>query len=55
VFCNSSHSAVKSGNTCDLITFRFSYMIYRGTTQFPIRRHVLLLKGYSIYWIVLLH
>jgi hypothetical protein len=30
VFCNSSHSAVKSGSNWDLIAFRFSYVISRG-------------------------
>jgi hypothetical protein len=35
VFCNSSHSAVKSGNTCDLIAFRFSYVMSRGDNSIP--------------------
>jgi hypothetical protein len=30
VFCNSSHSALKSGQICDLIAFRFSYVMSRG-------------------------
>jgi hypothetical protein len=43
VFCNSSHSAVKSSKICDLIAFRFSYIMSRGKVLFPTRRHVLLL------------
>jgi hypothetical protein len=35
VFCNSSHSAVKSGNTCDLIAFYFSYVMSRGDNSIP--------------------
>jgi hypothetical protein len=35
VFCNSSHSAVKSGRTCDFIAFRFSYVISRGDNSIP--------------------
>jgi hypothetical protein len=30
VFCNSSHSAVKSGKTWDLMAFLFSYVMSRG-------------------------
>jgi hypothetical protein len=30
MFCSSSHSAVKSGNTWDLIAFHFSYVMSRG-------------------------
>jgi hypothetical protein len=35
VFCSSSHSAVKSGNTWDLIAFRFSYVMSRGDNSIP--------------------
>jgi hypothetical protein len=35
VFCNSSNSAVKSGKTCDLIVFRFSYVMSRGDNSIP--------------------
>jgi hypothetical protein len=35
VFCNSSHSAVKSGCTWDLIAFRFSYVMSRGDNSIP--------------------
>jgi hypothetical protein len=35
VFCNSSHSAVKSGKTCDLIAFRFLYVMSRGDNSIP--------------------
>jgi hypothetical protein len=35
VFCNSSHSALKSGKTCDLIAFHFSYVISRGDNSIP--------------------
>jgi hypothetical protein len=35
VFCNSSHSVVKSDKTCDLITFRFSYVMSRGDNSIP--------------------
>jgi hypothetical protein len=35
VLCNSSHSAVKSGNTCDLIAFCFSYVMSRGDNSIP--------------------
>jgi hypothetical protein len=35
MFCNYSHSAVKSGNTWDLIAFRFSYMMSRGDNSIP--------------------
>jgi hypothetical protein len=42
VLCNSSHSAVKSGKTCDLIVFRFSYVMSRGDNSIPHKetRHV---------------
>jgi hypothetical protein len=35
MFCNSSHSAVKSGKTWDLIAFRFSYVMSRGDSSIP--------------------
>jgi hypothetical protein len=35
VFCYSSHSAVKSGKTWDLIAFRFSYVMSRGDSSIP--------------------
>jgi hypothetical protein len=35
VFCNSSHSTVKSGSTWDLIAFRFSYVMSRGDNSVP--------------------
>jgi hypothetical protein len=35
VFCSSSHSAIKSGNTWDLIAFHFSYMMSRGDNSIP--------------------
>jgi hypothetical protein len=42
VFCSSSHSAVKSSNTWDLIAFRFSYVMSRGDSLIPHKetRHV---------------
>jgi hypothetical protein len=43
---------VKSGSTWDLIAFRT--WCPGVTIWFPIRRHVLLLKGCSICWIVVL-
>jgi hypothetical protein len=45
---------VKSGRICDLIAFRFLYVMSRGDNSIPIRRHVLLPKGCSIYWRVVL-
>jgi hypothetical protein len=33
--CNSNHSAVKSGRICDLIAFRFSYVMCRGDNSIP--------------------
>jgi hypothetical protein len=35
VLCNSSHSAVKSGKTCDLIAFCFLYVMSRGDNSIP--------------------
>jgi hypothetical protein len=35
VFCSSSHYAMKSGSTWDLIAFRFSYMMFRGDSSIP--------------------
>jgi hypothetical protein len=35
VLYNSNHSAVKSGKTCDLIAFRFSYVMSRGDNSIP--------------------
>jgi hypothetical protein len=35
VFCNSSHSAVKSGKTSDLMAFLFSYVMSRGESLIP--------------------
>jgi hypothetical protein len=35
VFCNSSHSTVKSGNTWDLMAFLFSYVMSRGESSIP--------------------
>jgi hypothetical protein len=35
MFCNSSHSAVKSGKTWDLIAFRFSYVMSRDDSSIP--------------------
>jgi hypothetical protein len=35
VFCNSSHSAVKSGRICHLMAFLFSYVMYRGEILIP--------------------
>jgi hypothetical protein len=35
VFCSSSHSAIKSGSTWDLIAFRFSYVMSRGDNLIP--------------------
>jgi hypothetical protein len=42
VLCNSSHSAVKSGKTCDLIAFLFSYVMSMGDNSIPHKetRHV---------------
>jgi hypothetical protein len=37
VFCTSGHYAVKSGNTWDLIAFRFSYVMPRGDNSIPHR------------------
>jgi hypothetical protein len=48
VFCNSRHSAVKSGKICDFMPFLFSYVISRGRFRFPTRRCALLLLDYSI-------
>jgi hypothetical protein len=50
MFCNSSHSAVKSGRIWDLIAFLFSYVMSRGEVQFPTRIHALLPRDYSEYW-----
>jgi hypothetical protein len=35
MFCNSSHSAMKSSRTYDLIAFRFSYVMSRGDNSIP--------------------
>jgi hypothetical protein len=35
VFCNSNHSAVKSGKTWDLMAFLFSYVMSRGESLIP--------------------
>jgi hypothetical protein len=37
MFCSSSHSAVISGNTWDLIAFHFLYMMSRGDNSIPHR------------------
>jgi hypothetical protein len=42
VFCSSSHSAMKSGSTWDLMDFLFSYVMSRGESLIPHKetRHV---------------
>jgi hypothetical protein len=35
VFCNSRHSAVKSGKTWDLMAFLFSYVMSKGESLIP--------------------
>jgi hypothetical protein len=35
VFCNSSHSAMKSSKTYDFIAFCFSYVMSRGDNSIP--------------------
>jgi hypothetical protein len=35
VFCNSSHSAVKSCSICELMAFIFSYVMSRGNFYSP--------------------
>jgi hypothetical protein len=45
VFCNSSHSAVKSGNTCGLIAFRFLYVMSRGDNSIPHKETRLVAQG----------
>jgi hypothetical protein len=55
MLCSSSHSAVKSGKTCDLIAFLFCTWCLWEITRFPTKRHILLLKDCSICSIVALH
>jgi hypothetical protein len=45
VFYNSSHSAVKSGKTCDLIAFHFSYVMSMGDNSIPHKETCPVAKG----------